>query len=147
MGHHAKNCAVRIYETNSGSGATSFLMPCECGCGLSGCCAYITFDDVGGVVTLDFDNAFPSTFLECMNLPGATEEVYYIEIFLDGCPGTDYTGGSSDYTVGDLSGPLATPVGIPGAATETCVCLIFYDEAGQEMGRCSVDGTKVIDIF
>lgn len=146
MGLHAKHCAVRIFETG---GSDFFDMPCECGCGLSSCCQYITFEweippAPPGPVRLDFDNTIPSYFLNC--LTGSATTVSYIEVYLDGCPATG-SGGTPDYIVGTVPFDLVPPVDLTGVEDETCVCLIFYDAVGEEMGRCSVDGTMVKATF
>jgi len=146
MGLHAKHCAVRIFETG---GSDFFDMPCECGCGLSSCCQYITFEwEIPPAppvnISCDFDNTIPSVFLNC--LTGSATTVSYVEVYLDGCPATG-SGGTPDYTVGTAPAALVPPFDIPDAELEKCVCLIFYDAVDEEMGRCSFDGIMVKDTF
>ena len=144
MGRLSNKCAVRIYETGS---SDYFDMPCQCGCGLSDCCQYITFGKGAGsgIVSVNFDNTIPSDFLTCLN--GGTDEVYYVEVFYDVCPSSNYIGGFSDYTFGDITTPLVPPFDMLYAQFEPCVCLIFYNGSGEEMGRCSVNGEMVAANF
>lgn len=126
-GSLATRCTVRLIKEDA------------CGSGeMSRCCDLLLSSTGSGSGIINV--AWTSAFTDCIGLTVAENDIQYIEAYFGGCPPE----GDAVYQFGDTETAVTSPIEIQYAQLEDCVCLVFYNGSGQEIARCSFDGTNLL---
>ena len=137
------DCITIVYKYSGGGLATictvKLIKDEACGSGEMSHCCDLLLSSTGtgsGIINV----AWTSAFTDCIGQTVAENDIQYIEVYFGGCPPE----GDAVYQFGDPETAVTSPIEIQYAQLEECVCLVFYNGSGQEIARCSFDGTNLL---